>query len=264
MHIKVFSHLNVLILLILFASCEEKNKESTENKNYIIIHYPDGEVKGKFKYRIEKGDTVAQGDAFGFYPDGSIMFKTQMVDGMASGPYYAYYEDGGIEYSGIIKENKIIGEKVTYFESGELKAYTLHDQTGNLRFRMNYDKEGDIERIQGNPIGQLVYNKNNNQLLINDTINLKFLIANPPHSKKKFSIWKTTGNQGADTSRSAVKPIFVQDSIANVKMSFNEKGKHFIYAELLLYDLNGNLLKKGDFEAEITTVDPLNPKESKL
>lgn len=258
MLIKAFSRLTVLTLLLLFASCEEKTNQTTENKNYIIIHYPDGEVKGKFRYRIEKGDTVAQGDAFGFYPEGSIMFKTQMVDGMASGPYYAYYEGGGIEFRGIIKDNKIIGEKKSYFESGELKAYTLHDQTGNLRFRLNYDKEGDIERIQGNPIGQLVYNKNNKQLLLKDTISLKFLIANPPNSKKKFGVWKTARNQGADTSRSAVKPIFVQDSIAKVKMSFDEKGKHDIYAELLLYDLNGDLLEKGGFEAEITTVDSVN------
>ncbi|WP_177733813.1 toxin-antitoxin system YwqK family antitoxin [Flavobacterium inviolabile] len=143
------------------------------------------------EYRIENGDTIADGK-YSYYDNQNRLRKTgTFVDNEIYGTTKFYYENGNVESIHFIKDNKDIGEVTWNYPDGKIRKYSFYDVLGNLNFIANYDKEGTMETCKGLILFEIYQfmlrkQKKPKRYKIGDTVKYQFMFPNIPNTERKF------------------------------------------------------------------------------
>lgn len=226
--------LSVFIWVMILISCcnskeANKNNKGTTNTSEVDTirgYYPGDSV---LKYEIPLKDGYINGDSKSFYPNGRIKGVKKYLGGKKLGYTKFYYPDGTLKEKVFYVNDQPFGHAYYYYDNGVLETYASFDFQAHNRYLRKYDKEGNIIRDEGKPLGQL-----KKEFSEKDSLKLMFCYARPPKTKieviakiyysegvvkdKKINLKKRIGKLSFRDSSIIDKVIFVgelRDSLTN-------------------------------------------------
>lgn len=114
-----------------------------KNTHIVKIFFPDG----KLRFEYECVDSIPNGKAVEYFPDGNIAAKVTYANGKLNGLMTSYWENGLLKQVGNYKDDQPHGDVAEFYASGNLKSKRKYHnglQVGKHVF--NFDLKE--ERIQ--------------------------------------------------------------------------------------------------------------------
>lgn len=199
---------------------QELTKDSIKN-GFHKDYYPNGMIKELSFYKGGKKDSV---DIL-YDSIGKMEFKYFNKNGQLDGSYFKFYDNGNVEYVLNFFEGKKNGPGSGYFPNGIIRNYYDYDGQGNLRFKINYNSNGEKESEDGHAIIDVQSNKESRSLQIGDTFIANLIMAIPPHEKRTLFIHLSQKNN----SETLIDTINLKQSRIYSFRHYCNKEEHIIY-----------------------------------
>ena len=134
-------------------------------------YYPDGHLESEVTY----SNGLLEGLEKGYYPSERIRYKGTNRAGQKDSIWSYYYATGAVEHLEGWSKGKMIGDYKAYSEFGKLINYRFYN-LGKLMYKAEFLDNGQLASQTGIPMA-LVYNRN--VFKVGDTCEMGVLIGAP-------------------------------------------------------------------------------------
>ena len=213
------------VLGFVFFSCRREDKI-----NVLKDYFSNGKIESEYQYIIKNGDTILDGKYVSYYENGAKKTEGQYVNNHLKGKFITYFENGNIKISDYVLNSKVNLESIWNYSNGRIERYVLMDDYGSANFIVKFDKEGIVKSSQGMPIFEFYHfkEKNKKELKIGDVLAYKYMVANIPNAKRKFTI----NLENFDNKQIVRKIVTKEPTIIEVEETVVKKGHNIIRAKV--------------------------------
>jgi hypothetical protein len=185
-------YLFLLTIPLFILSCNQsvdkpkKNRNLTDLKNYDISrkwYYEDGTLR-KVQELNEKGEPT--GVYKYYYPSGVLEDSAYLIKNEFHGSRYEFDKSGNLSTVSYYWRNSA-RNGLFYRSDNTLSYYRCYGYAEDLLFLIEYDENGKFKRTDGYPIYQWF---GEDTVKIGEKFKQELLVANPPHSRTKFTAYE--------------------------------------------------------------------------
>lgn len=214
-----------LVLISVFFSCKRDDKV-----NILRDYFPDDRIESEYEYIIKGRDTILEGKFVSYYEKGGKKSEGNYVNNHLKGKFISYFENGNIQVKHYVLNSKVNLESIWNYPDGKIERYILADDYGSASFIVKFDKTGAVESSQGMPVFEFYHYKKENKKTLNvgDLLTYKYMVANIPNSKRKFTITL----EDFDNKQIVRKMTNREPTIIEVEEVVVKKGHNTIKAKL--------------------------------
>lgn len=211
------SILFVSLIVVGFSCGRTKGKNIKENNGHNLIksYYESGELMSLTEVL---NDSINDGEYKEFFKDGTLKLVVNFENGVKQGQYKEFFPSGKLKTEHNNINGGVYGGVYWYHQEGYLNFYSFYDYEEDLIYRVQYDKDGNIIKEEGDVFQDAIINIG--EIRTGDTLRAQIFTATPPHSNPVLFVGELDAS-GNFLNKEASKVELI-DGVALFKKSFHK------------------------------------------
>lgn len=200
-------------------------KDANELPNGLTTHYDSNRVV-RLKEMYVNGKK--EGSAYAYNERGDLIYEGFNKDGERDSICKWFYETGELQRLEYYRKGVQCWDGFYYYNDGEIGVHVFSDNSGNLRYKGNYDNSGKLVKFSGTPIFVTWTEK----IAVSENFELGiFATANPEFRNNcSISLVDSDGNVNFLAKDQAINEDFFEGFTKRlvVRRQINQKGNYTI------------------------------------